>query len=97
MGQPRRTAQIESYGTRTVSTALRISPRELQEIDDRAQAAGMSRSDYMIRSSLGLEERKLGDVTLARDVIERVAALEERCDVFERMVQAHLGILPEGA
>jgi uncharacterized protein (DUF1778 family) len=57
--------------------ALRIPTETLKAIDARAKRSGFSRTEYMIRASLG-------EITDPRDADSRLALLEERVEALER-------------
>jgi hypothetical protein len=58
-------------------TALRIPPAQLQEIDRRAAALRLTRTEYMLRAALG-------ELVDPQSLKERVAGLEERVRRLER-------------
>lgn len=62
-----------------IRTALRISAQDLTEIDNRAHHHGMTRTDYMIRSSLGtLEADDSAIVNELEAIRERLQRLEQQ-------------------
>ena len=56
--------------------ALRINAGALAEIDARAKAAGLSRTEYMVRAALG-------QITNPLDADSRLEQLEERVERIE--------------
>ena len=65
-----------------IRTAIRVSAQDLQQIDQRAHNYGMTRTDYMIRASLG---------TLDADdnqVVTELASIKQR---LERLEQSAYG------
>ncbi|MDE2104771.1 MAG: hypothetical protein KGL39_46470 [Patescibacteria group bacterium] len=62
-----------------IRTALRVSAQDLNEIDNRAQQYGMTRTDYMIRASLNTLEADDNLVVHELEQIkERLARLEQQ-------------------
>lgn len=57
--------------------ALRVLPGELADIDRRARALGLTRTDYMVRSAL---RKPIGD----NAIDERVSKLEQRMQRVEQ-------------
>jgi uncharacterized protein (DUF1778 family) len=57
-------------------TALRIAPDELEEIDRRARAHRMTRTEYMVRAALE-------DLPATKTVVQRLEALEHRLERLE--------------
>lgn len=63
----------------STSALVRMSHEDLAEINQRAEALGLSRNDYMLRSALG-------QITNKEDALSRIASLEERFERLEERV-----------
>lgn len=64
---------------------MRVSAETKQELIRRAQAAGMSLTEYVCRGALAWEP------VLAEDVESKVADLERRVERLEQMAEGYAG------